>query len=91
MIRNSKLSRIALSIGVVILAGCSSVNQGPEGGHNVSWYLHHQKKMSHEVTWCKNSAGRDQLESCKNAEKASSKALSYNTKKALHSLGNALS
>jgi len=91
---NMKISKLFLVIPPLFgmaLAGCSDVSQGPQGGHPVSWYLHHQKKMSQEVDWCKNSAGRDKLESCKNAEKASGDALSYNAKNTLHSVGKALS
>jgi hypothetical protein len=91
---NMKISKLFFLIPPLFgmaLAGCSAVSQGPQGGHPVSWYLHHQKKMSQEVAWCKNSAGRDKLESCKNAEKASGNALSYNANKTLHSVGKALS
>ncbi|MDD5280319.1 EexN family lipoprotein [Acidithiobacillus sp.] len=89
--RISKLFLLIPSLFGMALAGCSAVSQEPQGGHDVSWYLHHQKKMSQEVDWCKNSAGRDNLESCKNAEKASDNALSYNAQKTLHSVGKALS
>jgi uncharacterized protein YceK len=75
----------------IALAGCSSIHQGPHGGHTVSWYLHHQKKMSQEVSWCKNSVDRNNLESCKNAKTASGKALEFNAKKALHDVGKELS
>lgn len=89
--RNAKILLVTVPLFVLALAGCSAISQGPQGGHSVSWYLHHQKKMSQEVDWCKNSAGRDKLESCKNAEAASENALSYNAKKTLHSVGKALS
>ncbi|MHB8209948.1 MAG: EexN family lipoprotein [Acidithiobacillus sp.] len=84
------LKKVTLPVMVIVLAGCSSFDQGPEGGHNVSWYLHHQEKMSQELAWCNNTTGRDKLESCKNAQTASDKALGYNAKRTLRSLGNAL-
>ncbi|QEM40738.1 EexN family lipoprotein (plasmid) [Acidithiobacillus caldus] len=78
-------------LAAISLAGCSSVNQGPEGGHSVSWYLRHQSKMSKEVAWCKNRARRSSLDSCENAQAASAEALPYNAKRTLHSIGKALS
>ncbi|MEY2343204.1 EexN family lipoprotein [Acidithiobacillus sp. IBUN Pt1247-S3] len=72
------------------LAGCSSVKDGPDGGHTVSWYLHHQSKMREERQWCANSVDRSKLTSCQNAGKAGAKALGYNAKKAMQSLGNDL-
>ncbi|MBN2680321.1 EexN family lipoprotein [Acidithiobacillus montserratensis] len=86
-----KIMPITIPLLGLALAGCSGVSQGPHGGHDISWYLHHQKKMTQEISWCKNSAGRDKLESCKNAEQASSNAVSYNAKKTMKSIGNALS
>lgn len=85
------MKKLALPVVLFTLAGCSSIDQGPQGEHDVSWYLHHQKKMTQEVTWCKNSADRSGLDSCQNANKAQDKALAYNANKTLHSLGKKLS
>ena len=85
------MKKLALPIMLFTLAGCSSIDQGPQGGHGVSWYLHHQKKMTKEVTWCKDSADRRGLDSCQNANNAQDDALSYNAKKTIQSVGKKLS
>ena len=85
------VKKLALPIALFALAGCSSINQGPQGGHDVSWYLHHQNKMSEEVAWCKDNANRSDLNSCKNANKAEKEALSYNANKTIKSLAKKLS
>jgi len=77
---------VLLSLLALALAGCSMASHGPHGGHNVSWYLHHQKAMRAQVAWCKNSAGRDKYRACKNAKTAESKAFDYNVKNTMKSL-----
>ncbi len=60
-------------IGVVsmsMLSGCSA-NQGPEGIHNVKWYIKHAPQMRKELSWCDNQAARKGLDACKNANAAS--------------------
>lgn len=76
--------------GLLGLAGCSGVGEGPGGGHDVSWYLHHQNQMQKESHWCKESADRSKLTSCKNVKEAESQALSYNAKKTVQSVKNDL-
>ncbi|MGC8467363.1 MAG: EexN family lipoprotein [Acidithiobacillus sp.] len=86
-VRSLLISTVALG-----LAGCSIGGHGPHGGHNVSWYLHHQKAMRAQLAWCQNSAGRDKYRSCKNARTAQGKALGHNVKNgsSTHRVGKAV-
>lgn len=69
---------------VLMLAGCSAICQGPEGGHGPKWYLRHQDRMHQEIAWCTQKFSRSGLSSCRNAKKANSQALTYNAKRALN-------
>ncbi|MEY2343269.1 EexN family lipoprotein [Acidithiobacillus sp. IBUN Pt1247-S3] len=75
MKRASFFSMVCLA---VVLSGCSNVEQGPEGTHNVKWYVAHAKQMRKELSWCGNQASRLALEACKNANAA----YNYNALKA---------
>jgi hypothetical protein len=59
----------ALSLSMM-LAGCSSSNNGPGGMHKVDWYKAHHATMKKEETWCNNDVPRQKLAACLNAYEA---------------------
>ncbi len=75
IVMHSKKSTILLlSLVVALLAGCSSQNEGPYGGHKVDWYLKHTKEDKAEMKWCGNDARRMKtINSCMNANAAEQK------------------
>jgi hypothetical protein len=66
----------------------SSVKQGPQGRHTISWYLHNQKTFSQEVSWCTISTKPEKMMSCKNAKTVSRNSIIFNARKTLLSVSN---